>query len=187
VAGEYHASATCRSQCVAPPTAADSQVYEQGVSSDHFAGLSCTARRGRTTASAARANRTAQADAEACPAVAGQPVWADLAGFSSRRCQFLALQGALLDAALIAIAHVPHPSRYPLRCAVRGDLRGRSSRLGGFQATAGHGGPSRRTLRSATPDCLPLGCWSSRRHRYAATIASTSPRHSPTRFWSASR
>ena len=30
VAGEYHASATCRSQCVAPRTTADSQVYEQG-------------------------------------------------------------------------------------------------------------------------------------------------------------
>ena len=128
VPGEYHASATCRSQCVAALTPADSQVYEQAVGRDHFAGLSRTARRGRTTASAARANRTTQADAEACPAVAG-----------------------------------------------------------GFQATAGHGGPSRRTLRSATPDCLPLGCWSSRRHRYAATIASTSPRHSPTRFWSASR
>jgi hypothetical protein len=54
VAGEYHASATCRSQCVAPRTTADSQVYEQGVGRDHFVGLSCTARRGRTTASTGR-------------------------------------------------------------------------------------------------------------------------------------
>jgi hypothetical protein len=52
VPGEYHASATCRSQCVAPPTAADSQVYEQRVGRDHFAGLSYTVRRGRTAASA---------------------------------------------------------------------------------------------------------------------------------------
>jgi hypothetical protein len=50
VPGEYHASATCRSQCVAPPTPADSQVYEQSVGRDHFAGLSCIARRGRTSA-----------------------------------------------------------------------------------------------------------------------------------------
>jgi hypothetical protein len=54
VPGEYHASATYGSQCVAPPTSADSQVYEQGVGRDQFAGLSCTARRGRTAASTGR-------------------------------------------------------------------------------------------------------------------------------------
>jgi hypothetical protein len=54
VAGEYHASATCRSQCVAPPTAADSQVYEQSVGRYHFAGLSCIAGRGRTGAPVGR-------------------------------------------------------------------------------------------------------------------------------------
>src|SRR5436309_791681 len=47
-------------------------------------------------------------------------------------------------------------------------------------STAGHGGPSRKALRNSVPDRRPLGCWSSRRQRHAAIIASVSPRHSPT-------
>jgi hypothetical protein len=53
-------------------------------------------------------------------------------------------------------------------------------------STAGHGGPSRRASRNATPDRLPLGCWSPGLQRCVAMIASTTPRHSSIRSWSAS-
>ena len=54
VPGEYHASATYGSQCVAPPTTRTARVYEQDAGRDHFADLSRTAYRGRTAASAGR-------------------------------------------------------------------------------------------------------------------------------------
>jgi hypothetical protein len=45
-------------------------------------------------------------------------------------------------------------------------------------SSVGHGGPSRSTLRSSRPARLPFGSSSYVSHRQAATIASTSCRHS---------
>src|SRR4030095_3757365 len=45
-------------------------------------------------------------------------------------------------------------------------------------SSVGHGGPSRSTLRSSRPAPLPFGSSSYVSHRQAATIASTSCRHS---------
>jgi len=45
-------------------------------------------------------------------------------------------------------------------------------------SSVGHGGPSRSTLRSSRPARLPFGSSSDVSHRQAATIASTSCRHS---------
>jgi catechol 2,3-dioxygenase-like lactoylglutathione lyase family enzyme len=59
-----------------------------------------------------------------------------------------------------------------------------STRFGLYrESSEGQGGPLRTTSRNATPDSLP-GFWSPRRQPCAATIASTRPRHSPTRSWS---
>jgi hypothetical protein len=47
-------------------------------------------------------------------------------------------------------------------------------------SSAGHGGPSRRALRSSRAARCPFGNWSPRSQRHAATIARTRTRHSRT-------
>jgi len=170
------------------------------VGRDHFAGRSCTARRGRTTASASRREphragrrrslprRSRPASSHSCrtpspragPKPGGgvqhgkrphratapiavrpdsgessQPDW--LTRRASRRAGACFPPCAVRSwlQRLVATAPVPHLSRYPLRCAVRRGLRGRSRgwmRVDGavVPVRAGRTAPSTRKPGRAT-------------------------------------
>lgn len=109
---------------------------------------------------------------------------------SSRHTRAASLFG---NTKLVALAGYRALVRAPFcffrdRCISRPRTDSRFIRFAYQETSSGrHGGPCRTASRNATPPCLPLGCWSPCRQRCAAISASTTPRHSAIRSWSASR